>query len=166
MARIIQVYKQALPKTKFVGKRYTEADRENGVFSNKWSEWYQSAWFDILEAESRDLFDDSDAYIGLSRIEEGKPFEYWIGMFLPVHANVPEGFEAMEFEAREVGVCWVKGTEPDIYFHCCLDTLEKNGLEWAADATGVKWCFERYVSPRFTEPDENGEVIVDQCFCL
>ena len=33
-----------------------------------------------------------------------------------------------------------------------------------ADKDGVQWCFERYVCPRFTDPDEQGNVILDMCY--
>ena len=42
--------------------------------------------------------------------------------------------------------------------------LEEEGFAWKADKDGVMWCFERYSCPRFTTPDEEGNVILDMCF--
>jgi len=39
----------------------------------------------------------------------------------------------------------------------CLDKLKILDLNRYED----HWCFERYQCPRFTSPDENGNVILD-----
>ena len=164
MAQIIDVYKQTLPRVRFVGKCYTDSDRENGVFANKWREWWQSGWFDLLDAGGDEPFADAGAPIGLCRSKDGEEFEYWIGRFLPEDSKVPEGFRYIDFDASEIAVCLVKGKEPDIYFVCCMDKLKENGFTWKADENGVRWCFERYACPRYTDPGADGSVILDQCF--
>lgn len=164
MAEIISVYKQALPKMRFVGKCYTEADRENGTFAHKWGEWWQNGWFDALEVGGDEPFDDAGAPIGLCRMKEGEPFEYWIGMFLPEDFTAPEGFGTIDFDVGEIAVCLVKGTEPEIYFEDCTGKLAENGYKMRPDKNGVYWCFERYACPRYTDPDADGNVILDQCF--
>lgn len=166
MAEIIKVYRQSLPKMKFVGRCYSESDKENGTFGNKWKEWFSNDLFSPLKIEGGEPYEDCNAYCGLSRCRDGEPFQYWIGVFMPCDAAVPEGYEAVEFEASDIGVCWVKGKEPDIYFTCCMEKLGENGMEWKADKNGVKWCYERYVCPRFTSPDKDGNVILDMCFYI
>ena len=164
MSEIVKVYRQSLPEMKLVGRSYGESDKVNGTFACKWSEWFENDLFAPLMLPGGEPFEDSRAYIGLCRCKEGEPFRYWIGVFFPTDADVPDGYESVSFDAGDVAVCWVSGTEPDIYSHCCLDRLKREGFEWAEDKNGVKWCFERYVSPRFTAPDPDGNVILDMCF--
>lgn len=183
MIEIKRIYRQTMPRMKLVGKCYAEEEKVNGTFSHQWGEWFQNDWFSPLrmpDAAERlegcdahigacgcgegEPFEDCDAYIGLCRCKEGEPFQYWIGVFLPVDFPVPEGYDSVTLEAGDIGVAWIYGKEPDIYTCCCLDALRKEGFEWTADKNGVKWCFERYVCPRFTVPDEKGNVILDMCF--
>lgn len=39
----------------------------------------------------------------------------------------------------------------------CLEALKAQGLK----RKEYDWCFKRYNCPRFTTPDENGDVILD-----
>ena len=169
MAEIKKVYRQSMPKMKLVGKCYKEEDKVNNTFAAHWCEWFQNDWFSPLRlagSGSEEPFEDCDALIGLSRLKEGEPFQYWIGVFMPMDAAVPAGYDSVALEAGDIAVCWIYGKEPDIYFHCCLDRLKEEGFSWGADKDGVRWCFERYVCPRFTQPDERGNVILDMCFYL
>lgn len=167
MPEIQRVYRQSMPAMKLVGKCYYEDEKINGTFAHRWSEWFEKDWFAPLQmAETTEPFEDSRAVIGLCRCKEGEPFAYWIGVFLPLDAPVPDGYDSVALDAGDIGVAWVYGKEPDIYTHCCLESLRDAGMEWTADANGVKWCFERYVCPRFTVPDEEGNVILDMCFSV
>ena len=165
MPEIKRVYRQSLPALKLVGKCYTEEDRVNGTFGCKWEEWFRNDWFSPLRtSDGAEPFEDCNAYIGLCLHKEGEPFRYWIGVFLPVDFAVPDGYDSVTLDAGEIGVAWVCGKEPEIYTYCCLSRLAKEGFEWTADKNGVKCCFERYVCPRFTTPDEKGNIILDSCF--
>ena len=162
---ISRVYTQSFPKMRFIGKRYTGADSVNGSFSGKWDEWFENDWFADIKNQY-DFYEDADAHIGLCRILPDESFEYWIGEFAPAGHPVPEGFLSLDFDATEIAVCWVKGKEPDIYFEDCVPKLKENSLEWKADKDGIRYSFERYGCPRFTTPDAEGSVILDQCFFI
>ena len=41
--------------------------------------------------------------------------------------------------------------------------MKKQGMEIISDEAGAYWFFERYTCPRFTTPDEDGNVILDIC---
>ena len=90
-----------------------------------------------------------------------EPFEYWIGCFVPENTIVPDGFDYIDFPESELGVCWVYGKENEVY--ClegpCGERLERDGFEVINNC-----CFERYACPRFTTPDEKGNIILDICF--
>lgn len=169
MPEIIKAYKQSVAALRFIGKKYGDADRENGSFNSKWGEWHTNGWFDVIENQINgkigDIYEDGDAYIGLMRWKESEPFEYWIGIFMPEDTAVPGGFDYVDFPKSELGVCWVYGKESEVYFleEKCAAKLEEEGYEVIADEDGAWWFFERYACPRFTIPDEEGNIILDIC---
>ena len=162
MAQIIKTYKQSVPALRFIGKKYTEADRENGTFGAKWGEWHQNGWFDVIEKQMNqpiaEIYEDGDAYIGLIKGGHTEPFEYWIGILMPEDTAVPAGFEHIDFAKSNLGICWIYGSESEIYLleGQCGEQLQAEGFEVMPG-----WCFERYACPRFTTPDEHGNVILD-----
>jgi hypothetical protein len=82
---------------------------------------------------------------------------------MPSDTTVPDGFQYVDFPACDLGVCWVYGKEHEIFGHegMCAERLVADGFEIAG-----KWCFERYACPRFTTPDEAGNVTLDICFFI
>ena len=170
MFEIKNVYRQALPATRFIGRKYSDADRVNGSFANKWGEWFSQGYFETLEqlTISEPFFEDSDAYIGLMRWKEGEPFEYWIGMFRPKDTPVPAGFDFVDFPESTLGVVWLYGKEGNLYSHedACGNTLVQRGETVITDVQGALWFFERYACPRFTTPDELGNVVLDICYFI
>jgi len=164
MAEIIKVYKQNVEAMRFIGKKYSNSDRVNGDFGAKWGEWFSNGWFGALEALIDDDFiasyEDSDAHIGLMREQNGdfNTFEYWIGCFVKEGTPVPEGYDHVDFPKSTFGVCWIYGKESDVFMREaeCGEKLIEEGYEIIND-----WCFERYVCPRFTTPDDKGNIILD-----
>ncbi len=151
--KILEVKRESFPAARLIGKRY-----EHGP---NWGEWWQNDWFSVLEQKER-LSMNGDAYIGAVHIVDGMP-EYWIGMFFPVDTEVPEGFDFVDMEALEYAVCYLYDKEGSGDFYSmethemCLEELKSLGLKRKED----DWCFERYNCPRFTTPDEAGNVILD-----
>ena len=84
---------------------------------------------------------------------------------MPENTPVPEGYQYHDFPKLSLGVCWVYGKEPDVYMQeeRCAKKLEEQGHKIAKDQEGAIWCFERYGCPRFTTPDEKGNIILDIC---
>ena len=167
MAEIIKTYRQEVPALRFIGKEYGDSNRVDGMYSHLWEEWFGAGRFEPLEKAAGVIpgYDDSDAYIGLMRWKEGEPFEYWIGMFAPEGASVPDGYESCDFPKSALGVCWVKGKEPDVYMkedECMARFKVEEYAPWL-DAQGAMWFMERYGCPRFTDADENGDIILDIC---
>lgn len=165
-AEIIKVYKEHLPSVRFIGKRYTNADRVGG-FGHKWGEWFENGWFETLE-KIGELKDVENGYLGFMRYDGSDPektFEYWIGMFFLVNTNVPEGFDYIDLDEGDIAVCWIKGKEDEgIYgmHDACIIKIQENGMgNFKSDDEGRICFFERYNCPRFTVPDEEGNVILD-----
>lgn len=170
MAEITRVYKETVPASRFIGIKYGDSDRQNGGFGSKWEDWFARRRFDTLEklidTDFAKAFEDSGAYIGLMRFREGEPFEYWIGMFLQEGAPVPAGFDFVDFPESALGVCWLYGEEGSLYGleHICYQKLLEEGHKIVPDKDGAVWFFERYGCPRFTTPDDKGNVILDICY--
>jgi len=164
MAEIIKVYKQSIPAARFIGKKYGDEDRVDGMFGAKWGEWFENGWFDIIkqhvDGNLEDFFEDSDSTLALMKVEDGK-IQYWIGYLTPENTTVPEGFQYTDFPKADLGVCWVYGKEGEVFMQeeVCMERLEKEGFNIINE-----WCFERYTCPRFTTPDEKNNIILDICF--
>lgn len=167
---IKRVYKESIPPVKLIGKRLTNNERdETGTFARYWQQSFQERWFDLL-SQCKGLPGASDDYLGAMRMtgENGEDFEYWIGMFRAPDAVPPEGFESVDIPAGEVGVCWLHGSDKtgELYSmeasNLAMAALKEQGWNYAE--TG--WFFERYNCPRFTVPDETGNVILDICAYL
>lgn len=163
-AEIIRTYKQSIPAMRFIGKKYSD--------SSHWSEWFANDWFTLIEntmdktGKVLQDYEDWDAYIGLMRYKEKAPFEYWIGKFAHPGAKAPNGFLTIDFPESYLGVNWIYGKESEVFAlegRCTVQLLNA-GMEIVADKTGAIWSFERRCSPRFTTPDEDGNIILDYCF--
>lgn len=163
-AELVKVYKEQLPALRLIGKLYTDKDRINGTFTSKWNEWFSNGWFEILEK----LGPHEDACFGAMRMAQdadGEHFEYWICMLLPEGTTVPEGFDYVDIPQGNIAVGWICGSESngEIYggepLNLCLSAFRQEGWELQENP----WYFERYTCPRFTTPDEKGNVILDYC---
>ncbi|MGI5898762.1 MAG: hypothetical protein ACOX8S_02440 [Christensenellales bacterium] len=170
MAEIIKTYCETIPALRFIGRRYTNADRQNGSFSHIWGQWFEAGWFEKLEKLNEAEGNEND-YIGFMRYKQGEPnsFEYWIGLFAAPGTQAPEGFDFIDLAKGSLGVCWIKGKDDAALYSMhdeCVKSFRENGL-CALGGCGEWTCFfERYNCPRFTEPDENGDVILDYCAYL
>lgn len=166
MPEVVRTYKQKVPALRFIGKQYGDDDRVDGGFGRQWEQWFSNGWFDALEkACPMADFEDAGAYIGLMRWKENEPFQYWVGMFFPEGTPVPEGFAAVDFPAATLGVAWLYGREGEVYGmeDLCAESCRGQGMKIIPDQNGAYWFFERYTCPRFTTPDEQGNIILDIC---
>jgi len=163
MAEIIKVYKEKLPKLRFIGKCYTDADRVDGGYGHKWDEWFRSGWFEELK-EIGEVEGIDNGYLGFMRCFPN--FEYWIGVFLPPGTAVPEGYGHIDMDEGSIGVCWIKGKEENGEVYCmhdeCIAKLGEHGMgSFRQSDDGRSYFFERYNCERFLEKDEQGDVILD-----
>lgn len=165
MADIIKAYREYAPASRFIGRRYGDHDRVHFSFAHLWMEWFDSQRFKALDplakGEWAETFPEAGSYIGLMRMKEGSPFEYWIGLFTPPDTPAPAGFESLDLPETPQGVCWVKGKEPDIYGQeeACIQRLEQEGITPALDREGFLVVQERYQCPRFTKAEEDTRVL-------
>jgi hypothetical protein len=168
MREFIKIYEQNVPALRFIGIKY--GDSADG-FGAMWREWFESGRFAEIErrigGNARDTCEDGDAYIGLigGSGTEDSPLEYWIGLFTPENTAVPEGFGCVDFPKGKFGICWLYGKDNELYgnYGQCVEKMIDGGFAFNKD---LPWCFERYASPRFTTPDEKGNVILDVGFFI
>ena len=164
MAVIQKVFREEMPEVKLIGKRYTSADRDQyGTFSAKWEEWFRNNTFEQLRC-CEGIRGISDDFVGAMRLTE-TGFEYWIGILMNTTDTAPAGFEAVDIPAGKLAVCYVYGKDQtnelfgmDVHT-ACMDEWKKQG--WRVENTA--WYIERYNCPRYTNPDEKGNVILDYC---
>lgn len=172
MAEIIKVYKEHLPSLRFIGKCYTNADRVSG-FGHKWAEWFQNGWFEKL-GNLGGAPDIENGYLGLMRCDSSNfenTFEYWIGLFFSSDTSVPSGYDYIDLDDGPIGVCWIKGKEDEggiygMHDQCAARFRESGMGNFKNDNENRVYFFERYNCPRFTEKDEQGNVILDYCVYL
>lgn len=169
MVELVKVYGQDTPKMRFIGRKYGESDMaQGGGYGNIWAEWFEKSLFAPLEAiyEAKPAgMEDDGAYIGLMRHKDGEPFEYWVGMLFAADAEAPEGYDFVDFPESRLGVAWLKGPESEVYSaeKAAVKGCAEAGYQPAADGQGAYWFMERYACPRFTQPDEQGNVTLDIC---
>lgn len=159
---IVKVMKESMPDVKLIGKRYTDKDRdEHGTFARYWQQWFGEGLFDALCA-CKSIPGVSEDSFGLMRMTEDG-FEYWIGALFAPDSDVPGGYDTVAIPAGNVGVCWLRGNDKNGEMYSmeasdmAMKALTKSGMSFADDG----WFFERYNKARFTQPDENGFVILD-----
>ena len=165
MAEIIKTFRESIKTMRFIGKKYPG-------FGGWWGEWFANGWFDTVEnamggTESiLKIWENGGGYVGLERRNEGKLVEYWLGMFTPADTAVPEGFEYIDFPAVGLGTCWIYGKENEVHgaIGQCKTLVESIGAKLWKDSDGCEWSFENGLCPRFTTPDEKGNVILDYCY--
>ena len=165
--KVVKAYRQSVPATRFIGIKYGDEDRVNGGFGEQWNEWHKQERFKFLEENCPKVdFEDSDACIGLMRWKEEEPFQYWVGKFFAEGADVPEGFDFVDFPASELGVGWLYGkrsyifAKEDLAFSAC----DKQGVKCIPDSEDATWFFERYASDTPPRPKKKGKFILDVCF--
>lgn len=167
MAKIVNVTKEEMPKVKLIGKKYGNEDRNQyGSFGDLWKEWFKSG-MDGLYAECTEVSGINGSYVGAMNFNNGQ-FEYWIGKLWDVNSSVPEGMEAVEIEASDVGVCYLYGKDQTVEIYgkdahdACIDRLVADGYKIAENG----WVMERYDNERFMNKDEQGNIILDYCVYL
>lgn len=134
--RIISVTQEQLPTVRLIGKRYNG----NESIYIKWKLWKDNHWLSILENLNSRY---TNAYIGAKRIINGG-LEYWIGMFFPPDAGVPEGFEYIDIDKINLSNFQLQGTAHKVAsfetHNICLAELSKHNMTRFED----HWCFECY----------------------
>lgn len=163
-AEIIQCERISHPPLRFIGKRFTD-------YPN-WGLFWENNWFDDIEKAGARAALNDDSYCVLTGFTpEG--IEFYLGEFFPANTRVPAGFDYADLPAMDAGMCYIKGSVGDCVNFVMtqrdqlLSELAKNGMTVTQGTTPPRWAsFERDNCPRWTTPDEDGEVILDYALYL
>jgi len=157
MSDLVKIDFIEMPDVVVVGKTlgvdWTKVHKENPI-PDFWKECMAEGVFSQLEALEGYIF--NPAYVGYMTMES-----YTCGMLMKLGCPVPENLDVHEIMPTKVAVGWVKGKEPELYMQAHELTekgLEEWGYMYNPDA---RWSMEVYVCPRFTEADENGNIVLD-----
>jgi len=162
LVKVTGLYREHMPALRFIGKRYTSADlNADGLLMDKWNEWFQNGWFNLLSN-----LPGLPGYEGVAHTgyHNGDEMAFWIGMMFPQNTPVPEGFDASDLPAGDMAVCWLRGYRetgelfrPDTR-NFCLTRIREAGYTMKMDFDGkpCKWTFERYHPRRFFITDDEG----------
>jgi hypothetical protein len=161
---IKKVYKQSIPAFRFIGTKHI--GNFNGLHKDDWD--------NIAKIEKsigkplNEIYEDGDAYCVLVKEQDEKWVEWYFGIFCPIETEVPDNTFYRDFSQSMLGVCWIYGQENDVTgrFNECKQALKNEGFDFSKDEDESIWYFERDTCPRFTTPDEKGNVISDYCFII
>lgn len=165
MAKLIKFEVVELPRIYLVGKELRYNMEEHMKGDNRipafWYKCFADNIFSILEKQPDYILDP--AYVGLMMDwDKGDGnFSYICGMLFKEGVTVPEGFVLREIGTEKAGLSWIKGKDTaDVCSNAHVLT-EQAIKEAGLRSDRMKWCMELYNCPRFTTPDEDGQIILD-----
>jgi len=158
--RLVNFEVKELPRLCVVGKaiQVQSAGQENPIPA-LWDRCFADGTFEVLEGlKEYHLGGDYVGWIG----EWGpEGFVYICGMLMQPEVPVPEGFSLRELPPGKVAVAWIKGQRAEVLLQAhalAEEALLNQGYEYDPAAC---WSMEVYNCPRWTNPDEHGELILD-----
>lgn len=164
MAELLQCIITKMPKVMVVGKELipdmTRLNKGENPIPEFWNQCFKDNIFANLEAQDSALL-NSD-YVGVMYTDKatGQAFRYLVGMLMSEDAVIPEGYQTFLIDACEVGIGYIRGEEGDVLMNAHRLTSEAI-QRLNRSATQLPWIMELYNCPRWTNPDENGKVILD-----
>ena len=161
MSQLVKFEVEDLPAMRIVGKAvYPKMDMKENPIPAFWGQCFGDDTFSTLEAQASDVLDAS--YVGFMCDWSGTGhFTYICGMMMKAGCSVPEGFAYKDCAPAKAAIGWIQGQEKENYDAAHQFTqgeMEKQGYQFDEQA---QWCMELYNCPRFTQPMENGDVILD-----
>lgn len=165
MAELVRLKIEKLPAICVVGKqmkiKMSDLQTANPI-PGFWDRCHSDGTFTILESHEDFIYDPS--YVGciVNCDMTAGTMEYLCGMLMKCECPVlSEEFIVKQIDECEVAVGWVQGDSADVFANGY--TLTAEGLKregYIADYLSG-WWLESYNCPRFTNPDEKGNIILD-----
>jgi hypothetical protein len=157
-ATIIKAEAITHPAVRFIGKKFDSYPNWGLAFAN--------GWFDTIEAAGKQADINDGSYCVLY----GKDSNYWLGEFMEADTPAPEGFDAVDIPESKAVLFFIKGQQGDCYktaynTEALNGLISQLGLPLPAEERDLK-AFERDNCPRFTDPDADGNVILDYAVYL
>ena len=88
-------------------------------------------------------------------------FSYIVGMLMKAGVDVPDGFFSRALPAAKVAVGWIQGKDTADVCSNAHALTEKALKAEGYTCDTMRWCMELYNCPRFTQPDANGEIVLE-----
>lgn len=165
MGELIKFEVKKLPSLILVGKelRYNmeahmKGDNRIPAF---WEKCFQEGIFSLLEKQADFVYDNSYVGVMMDWDKGDGDFSYIIGMLMKDCASVPEGYVCRDIEETDVAIGWVKGENTADVCMAAHPLTEKAIKENGYKCEQMKWCMELYNCSRFSQPDENGNIVLD-----
>lgn len=162
MSRLVNFQTKHMPAIRVIGKGIRmNMDMKENPIPALWEECFAKGAFKALEGMHGQIVEKD--YVGLicDWSKETKAYTYICGMIMNSGCPVPEGFTYRDFPASAVAIGWVQGPEKDNYKDAHVLTLYELERRGFKTNDGAGWWMELYNCPRFTQPQPNGEVILD-----
>lgn len=165
MGELIKFNLKKLPSLKLVGKelRYNMEAHMKGDnrIPTFWEKCFADGIFSLLEKQVDLVYDNSYVGVMLDWDKGDGDFSYIVGMLMKDDAFVPEGYVCRDIEETDVAIGWIKGKNTADVCSAAHPLTEKAIKENGYKCDQMKWCMELYNCPRFSQPDENGDIILD-----
>lgn len=126
-----------------------------------WGTCFSDGTFAILEKQADFIFDGSYAGVMTDWSRGDGNFSYICGIMMKEGVTVPEGFIMHEMDATKVGISWIKGKDTADVCSNAHEFTEQSIREAGLVCDNMPWSMELYNCPRYTTPDENGDIILD-----
>lgn len=165
MGKLIKLEVISLPKLCLVGKELKINMEEHMKGNNRipgfWDKCFGDGTFSTLEQQPDFIY--NDAYVGfMMDWDKGDGyFSYVCGILMKEGVTIPDGFIMRGIEPTDAAVGWIQGKDTADVCSDAHAKTEKALREAGYKCDDMKWCMELYNCPRFTTPDENGEIILD-----
>ncbi|PWF99867.1 GyrI-like domain-containing protein [Levilactobacillus bambusae] len=163
MFEVTRADKHDVQTVKFVGRRYTESDRNaDGNFKDQWQQWLTNGWF--TEIENIGSIADP-AKMGVILMEKDN-FSYWIGYACTMDSAIPDGCSSLILPEGEIIDTHVHGSfkNGEILGSAPISQAYQYAVARGLAKSGTKptRIMERFDDRRFNPNDD--ETTVDYCF--
>jgi hypothetical protein len=164
-ATIIKCERVSHPPVRFIGKKFPG-------YPN-WGEAWEHGWFDAIEQAGAPAAINDSSYCVLTGFAPGG-IECYLGQFFPSGTPVPDGFDHAYLPEMTAALFFIKGQQGECYEHVfgekrseLLAEMERCGMAPPPSEPPPRWAsFERDNCPRWTDPDADGNVILDYAIYL
>lgn len=165
MGKIVKLEMKELPALSVIGKQIKVSMRklptENPIPAF-WEKCISDGTFATLEKQTDFIVDD--AYVGWMADWPNNDgcFTYLCGMLMKINCPIPaSGFVSRTIEPATVAIGWIQGSSTSEVCSLAHEATQKALEENGYSCDDAQWCMELYNCPRFTTPDENGNIILD-----
>lgn len=165
MATLINLEVKALPCLKLIGKEMRhnmaammQGDNPMGAF---WGTCFAQNTFVPLEAQGDKVFDPAYVGVMLDWNRGDGNYSYVVGMLMHPDAAVPEGYYSADLEATSAGIGYIQGKDTGDVCSQAHELTEAKLKEAGHRFSHMTWCMELYNCPRYTTPNEHGQIILD-----